>query len=75
MYSLFCKSRRRDDLLITSTPAPLFTYHSAHLWNTCRKTSSRIDFTEPISGIKRTLRQSLLELQKEFGLVHDKFSF
>ena len=75
MYSLFCKSKRRDDILITSNPAPLFTYHSAYLWNTCRKASSRIDFTAPIRGIKNTLKQSLLKLQKEFGLVNDNFSF
>ena len=75
MYSLFVRSTRRDDLLTTPAPAPLFTYHSAQLWNTCRKASSRIDFTTPISRIKSTLKKSLLALQNEFGLIIETFNF
>ena len=75
MYSLFTRSKRRDDLLITSQPAPLFTYHSAHIWNNCRKASSRIDFTEPISLVKNKLKLSLLTQQKESGPFVVNFSF
>ena len=75
MYSLFSRSKRRDDLLITSEPASLFTYHSAHTWNNCRKASSRIDFTEPISLVKNRLKLSLLNQQKEVGPYVTNFSF
>ena len=75
MYSLFTRSRRRDDLLITPVPSTLFIYQSSSLWNNCRQESSRVDFTTPIGIIKTNVKKSLLDIQKRYGLECRDFSF
>ena len=75
MYSLFTRSRRRDDLLITPTPSTLFVYKSSSLWNNCRKQSSRLDFTTSIGIIKTNVKKALLVTQKRYGLEWHDFSF
>ena len=75
MYSLLTRSRRRDDLIITSTPSTLFIYRASSLWNNCRKESSRLDFTTPIGTIKTNVKKSLLVTQKRYGLDYRDFSF
>lgn len=75
MYSLFNRSSRRDDIFITPSPSHTFIYKSAHLWNTCRKASNRIDFTVPISSIKSKLKKAFQSCQKESGLSIHNFNF
>ena len=66
MYSLFNRSWRRDNLLITPSPTHNFTYMSANLWNKYRQSAGIQDFTTPICSLKTTLKRSLLDSQRRY---------
>ena len=71
MYSLFNRSTRKDDLLITPIPSTQFTYKSSSLWNKYRQPSGIHDFTATIGSFKAALKRSLLDTQQRY----DKFEF
>ena len=66
MYSLFNRSWRRDNLLITPSPTNNFTYMSANLWNKYRQSAGIQDFTIPICSLKTTLKRSLRDSQRRY---------
>ena len=67
MYTLFTRSNRRDDLLITPYPSHNFLYKSSWLWNNYRQITGPKDFTTPIGSVKKSLSDSLIKAQHRYG--------
>ena len=63
MFNLFSRSARKTNYFTTPTPTNSFIYKSSNMWNTCRQSSSKINFTATTNLVKSKLRSDLLEMQ------------
>ena len=78
MYSLFTRSRRKEELLITPSPSINFNYQSCSLWNMYRQARGVYDFTTTttICTFKSGLKRSLLDAQRRYNSVEfNEFNF
>ena len=66
LLNLFHRSPRRTEYFITTTPASSFIYQSSNMWNTCRKTSSQINFSTSTNIMKLKLKSALLDMQSRY---------
>ena len=68
MYSLFTRSRRKDDLLITPSLSNNFNCQSCRLWNKYRQVCGVSDMitNTTICTFKSGLKRSLLDAQKRY---------
>ena len=71
MYSLFTRSRRKDDLLITPSLSDNFNCQSCRLWNKYRQVCGVSDMitNTTICTFKSGLKRSLLDAQKRYDSV------
>ena len=68
IYTLFTRSKRKDNLLITPTPSHNFTYKAPWLWNQFRNTESDLDFgSSSCNLLKSSLNRSLQDAQNRHG--------
>ena len=68
IYTLFTRSKRKDNLLITPTPSHNFTYKAPWLWNQFRNTESDLDFgSSSCNLLKSSLNRSLQNAQNRHG--------
>ena len=68
IYSLFTRSKRKDNLIITPTPSHNFTYKSSWLWNQFSNTVNNLDFgNTSCNSLKSCLNRSLQNAQDRHG--------
>ena len=63
VYSLFQLSKRKETLLITTSPMHHFIYQAGIIWNTIRQKLSISDFSMSIASIKRSAKTLLITKQ------------
>ena len=63
------KSPRRTDRFITPTPSTSFIYQSTKMWNDCRNTASKINFSTSTNLVKSTLKSELLSIQSRYDEI------
>ena len=67
IYSLFTRSKRKDNLIITPSPSHNFTYKASWLWNQFRSNESDLDFARTsCNSLKSRLNLSLLHAQNRY---------
>ena len=66
IYSLFNRSQRKEDLLLTVYPDNGFVHRSSLLWNSLRKTG-QIDLSDSTAAFKSHLKTLLLGAQERYG--------
>ena len=67
IYSLFTRSKRKDNLIITPTPSHNFLYKSSWLWNKFCNTENDLDFARTsCNSLKTKLNVSLLHAQNRY---------
>ena len=69
LLDLFHRSPRRTDRFITPTPSTSFIYQSTKMWNDCRNTASKINFSTSTNLVKSTLRSELLSIQSRYDEI------
>ena len=71
MYSLFTRSRRKEDLLIAPTPSNNFNYQSCSLWNKYRQVRGVCDLTTTttLCTFKSGLKRCLLGVQRRYDSI------
>ena len=63
LYEVFNLSKRKDTLLLTTTPSTDFTYKSSILWNSLRTKLSIFDFSVKVNTTKSKLKSLILSNQ------------
>ena len=67
IYSLFTRSKRKDNLIITPSPSHNFTYKASWLWNQFQSKESDLDFARTsCNSLKSRLNLSLLHAQNRY---------
>ena len=69
LFNLFYRSQRRTEYFTTPIPTSSFIYQSSNIWNTCRKTASKINFSSSLNIMKSKLKTALLEVQSRYDLL------
>ena len=69
LFNLFYRSQRRTEYFTTPIPTSSFIYQSSNIWNTCRKTASKINFSSSLNIMKSKLKTTLLEVQSRYDLL------
>ena len=63
LYEVFNLSKRKDTLLLTTTPSTDFTYKSSILWNSLRTKLNIFDFSIKVNSTKSKLKSLILSNQ------------
>ena len=74
IYSLFTRSERNDNRIITPKPSHNFVYKSSWLWNKFRDAETGLDFAATsCKSVKSRLNRSLLSAQSDYSTEwHEK---